>query len=314
MAALELDRAENRIVFNRQRTEELRLRGEQLAAEAAQLAAQSTQVDSRVHEQDAVVAGLRAETARLENLLLALGNRSAELAGAAEANETISAELRRQIIESQETLARLQETERETAHSLAHNAGALEHLEQSEQRLLGESAHHRQRADATEVRWQDATSRARALGESVQAMQLRVAAFHQERQQAAGACESLREALTGARARRQTLERILNDRSYSAEAVQKLFAANSSAPRDFRAVGILADYAEVEPQYESAVEQFLRDELEYVVVETFDHARAGIDILRDEVGGRATFFVDSLRTLQLAADKPVVPFAADLPR
>ena len=70
-------------------------------------------------------------------------------------------------------------------------------------------------------------------------------------------------------------------------------------PRSFRAVGLLADYAEVEPQYETAVEQFLRDELEYVVVETFDHARAGIAMLRDEFGGRATFFVDSLRSLDL---------------
>ena len=41
-------------------------------------------------------------------------------------------------------------------------------------------------------------------------------------------------------------------------------------------MGVLADYAEVEQQYESAIEQFLRDELEYVVVETFDVARAGI--------------------------------------
>lgn len=311
MTALELDRAENRIVFNRQRTEELRLRGEQLAAEAGQLATQAAQVESRVHEQDAVVAGLRTEAARLEALLLALGNRAAELAGATETHEAKSAGLRRQITESQETLARLQETERETAHSLAHNAGALEHLEQSEQRLLAESSQHRQRSEATEVRWQDATSRARALGESVQAMQLRLAALNQERQQANASCESLREALTGARARRRTLERILNDRSYSAEAVQKLFSANASAPSGFRAVGMLADYAEVEPQYENAVEQFLRDELEYVVVETFDHARAGITILRDEVGGRATFFVDSLRSLPPAANEPVSPFASD---
>ena len=98
-----------------------------------------------------------------------------------------------------------------------------------------------------------------------------------------------------------TLEQILNDRSYTADAVQKLFASSQakSESRDFRAVGVLADYAEVEPQYEGAVEQFLRDELEYVVVETFDHARAGIALLREEVGGRATFFVDSLRKLNL---------------
>jgi len=312
MAALELDRAENRIVFNRQRTEELRLRGEQLAGEAGQLAAQTTQVETQVYAQDDVVAGLRAETARLESLLLSLGDRAVELAGSAEATEAKSAGLRRQIIECQETLARLRETERETAQSLAHNAGALERLEKSERQVLEESLRYRQRSDATEIRWQHATDRARSLEKSVQTLQAHLTALNQEREQSSARCETLREALTGARARRQTLERILNDRSYSAEAVQKLFAANSPAgPRNFRAVGMLADYAEVEPQYEGAVEQFLHDELEYVVVETFDHARAGIAILRDEVGGRATFFVDSLRSLDLAGNEPVVPFAAD---
>ena len=84
--------------------------------------------------------------------------------------------------------------------------------------------------------------------------------------------------------------------------MQKLFASHGgSASGEFRAVGVLADYAEVAPAYEGAVEQFLRDELEYVVVETFDHARAGIALLREEVGGRATFFVDSLRSLNLSA-------------
>ena len=62
-------------------------------------------------------------------------------------------------------------------------------------------------------------------------------------------------------------------------------------------------------RYEGAVEQFLREELEYVVVQTFDHARAGIAMLREEVGGRATFFVDSLRALNLTADEPTVAFA-----
>ena len=61
----------------------------------------------------------------------------------------------------------------------------------------------------------------------------------------------------------------------------------------FHAVGLLADYAEVQEEYESAIEQFLREELEYVVVESFDQARTGVALLRDEMGGRATFFVDS---------------------
>ena len=74
----------------------------------------------------------------------------------------------------------------------------------------------------------------------------------------------------------------MNDRSYTADAVQKLFAANErGGGQDFRAVGVLADYAEVEEQHEAAIEQYLRDELEYVVVETFDHARAGVSLLRE---------------------------------
>ena len=50
----------------------------------------------------------------------------------------------------------------------------------------------------------------------------------------------------------------------------------------------------MQEEYESAIEQFLREELEYVVVESFDQARAGVALLREEMGGRATFFVDSV--------------------
>ena len=64
-------------------------------------------------------------------------------------------------------------------------------------------------------------------------------------------------------------------------------------------MGLLADYAEVQEEYEGAVEQFLREELEYVVVESFDQARAGVALLRDDMGGRATFFVDSAPQLDV---------------
>jgi len=121
--------------------------------------------------------------------------------------------------------------------------------------------------------------------------------------------DSLRDSLAGVRARHSTLTQILNDHSYTGEAVQKLFAANERhGGGNFRAVGVLADYAEVQEQHESALEQYMRDELEYVVVETYDHARAGVSLLRNEVGGRATFFVDSLRNLKVDEYEPIVHF------
>jgi chromosome segregation protein len=56
-------------------------------------------------------------------------------------------------------------------------------------------------------------------------------------------------------------------------------------------VGVLADFLEVEPRYERVVEDFLRDELNYIVVKSWDAADEGLRLLRSDVDGRATFLV-----------------------
>lgn len=311
-AALEIDRAENRVVFNKQRIEQLLVRGSQIAAEREQLRGQIEQLESRVGAQNQVAADLREEAARLEALLSAMAGRSSELAGSAQQADARAAELRRQIAGFDNALAQQQSAQAQIEQSLARHAGALERLEQSEQQLLEESLFHRERSHQADIRWQAVSDRARTLAAEVQRAQEHLANLRHEQQAAGARCESLRAVVAGARARRQTLEQILNDRSYTAEAVQKLFAANGqNVTRNFRAVGVLADYLEVEPRYASAVEQFLREELEYVLVETYDHARTGIAMLRDEVGGRATFFVDSAQQLNATASEPRVDFASE---
>src|SRR5260370_1482253 len=158
-----------------------------------------------------------------------------------------------------------------------------------------------------------ATGHLNALKQSAAELQAKITGFGEQRDALSKEAAMLRDSLAGVRARHSTLTQILNDRSYTTDAVQKLFAANErGGGQDFRAVGVLADYAEVEEQHEAAVEQYLRDELEYVVVETYDHARAGVSMLRDEVGGRATFFVGSLRKLRISSDyEPIVNFRAE---
>ena len=56
-------------------------------------------------------------------------------------------------------------------------------------------------------------------------------------------------------------------------------------------VGVLADFLEVEPRFERVVEDFLRDELNYIVVKSWDAADEGLRLLRSDVDGRATFLV-----------------------
>ncbi len=311
-AALELDRAENRILFNRQRQEELAERGRQLASEREQAAAQLAHVESRVAAQDGIVARLQEDAARLETVVAELAARSSELSAISHSAEARIAESRRRIQEFDQALARVQDAQAQAGQLLAHHSGALERVEKSEQALLEESLHYREGSQAADLRWQAATERARLLERSVTDAQQRLANYRSDQAEMASRCDALRDSLAAVRARRHALGQVLSDRSYSTETVQKLFASNGQgAARNFRAVGLLADYAEVEPQYETAVEQFLRDELEYVVVETFDHARAGIALLREEFGGRATFFVDSLRNLDLREQEVVAPFSQE---
>lgn len=312
-AALELDRAENRIIFNLRRREELAERGRQLTSERQQADAQMERFGSRVTAQDAIVAQLQAETMQLEGILAELATRSTELSTINVSAETRIAESRRRIQQYDQALAQIQQTQAQAEQLLAHHSGALEKLEHSEHALLEESLQYRESSLAADLRWKAETEALGVLEASVAEAQQRLADYRRTQAETASQCDVVRDSLASVRARRFAVEQVLSDRSYSTETVQKLFANGSSAgeggSQNFRAVGLLADYAEVEPQHETAVEQFLRDEFEYVVVETFDHARAGIALLREEFGGRATFFVDSLRTLELRPYDVVLPFS-----
>ena len=94
------------------------------------------------------------------------------------------------------------------------------------------------------------------------------------------------------RARKESLEQVLAHRTYTTESVKRLFAAlEKGKAGDLKPLGVLADYVEVDPQFEKPAEEFLHDELEYVVVENWQQAERGLDFIRAELDGRATFLV-----------------------
>ena len=104
--------------------------------------------------------------------------------------------------------------------------------------------------------------------------------------------ENLRRELSGMQARKQALEESLARHAYSTESVRRLL--NGEFPANghyFRPLGVLADFLEVSPGYEEVVEEFLKAELDCVVVEEHAEARSGIAILQAEGSGRSTFFV-----------------------
>jgi chromosome segregation protein len=312
LTALEADRSENRVSFNRQRSEELAGRRGQVSAEMAQAIAQAAECAARNAAQLEAVAAAREESAtlqlRVDELAAHAQSRNAQIT---QSEMRINA-LRQTASQASESLLRLHGEQKQAEEALVHQAAALGKLERNEHEMLESSIRIRDNADHAAYDFECASSQLNALKESATALQADLAEYKNQREATVKLADTVRDALAGVRARHASLTNILNDRSYTADAVRKLFAANErSSGEDFRAVGVLADYAEVEEKHEAALEQYLREELEFVVVETYDHARAGVSMLREEVGGRATFFVDSLRNLRLSEYEPVANFRTE---
>jgi chromosome segregation protein len=130
--------------------------------------------------------------------------------------------------------------------------------------------------------------------------------------------DSLRAEYATAVGKRGSLEAVIAEHGYSTESVRRLFQSGvmqgGLAP-----AGVLADFLEVETRYEGVVEDFLRDELNYIVVKSWDAADEGLRLLRTDVDGRATFLVhpeDSQAKFSFAVDenarqvqpeRPIIP-------
>ena len=204
-----------------------------------------------------------------------------------------AAELRNRLVQAEEVAVSL---ERQLARTQAEAAAI-------------EQEHARMDADL-EIQHADQLRHEGALAALVQSVSDASSALEQigaDEARRRAEVEGLRQEFSQAYARRQALEESLARHAYSTESVRRLLSGNVSThgqqqPRSdgvsgsgeasaFHPLGVLADFVEVSAGYEEVVEEFLKNELECVVVERHEQARQGIALLQNEGTGRSTFFV-----------------------
>ena len=103
--------------------------------------------------------------------------------------------------------------------------------------------------------------------------------------------------------RRDSLQSLIRNHSYSTDTVRKLLKPGALSG-GMAPAGTLADFVEVSGAYEAVVDEFLREELNYVVVESWDAAEHGVRLLKSGVDGRATFLVHPAEQGALFAEEP----------
>ena len=140
------------------------------------------------------------------------------------------------------------------------------------------------------LEFETVSERAARLGEKcVEARELLESKRRQEFE-AKHRLDSLRAEYASTLGRKSSLEAVIAEHGYSTESVRRLFQSGA-LNGGLAPAGVLADFLEVEPRYEAVVDDFLRDELNYIVVKSWDAADEGLRLLRSDVDGRATFLV-----------------------
>ncbi|ABF41639.1 condensin subunit Smc [Candidatus Koribacter versatilis Ellin345] len=164
------------------------------------------------------------------------------------------------------------------------------------------------------LEFESANTRVNALSSEITDARGSLQQKRQEEIEAKRHVDTLRAEYATLLGKKGSLESVINEHGYSTESVKRLFQSGGLREGNTPA-GVLADFLEVEDKYEHVVEDFLRDELNYVVVKSWGAADEGLRLLKGDVDGRATFLVhpsDSQAKFSFVLDESMrLPFTPD---
>jgi len=180
-------------------------------------------------------------------------------------------------------------------HATEHAAASRSRIAEQLAKLAVESGDLRVEADrATQERLaaDDGLARARAAMEALRVdralKDTELAGARASRDERASELRTREHDLAAFVARLKSLEELAAARAEYGDAARLVL---SEAPPEIAHLGSVADYLEVEPGYEKAVEACLSDLLQHVVVPTHDHAAAGLRFAHANDAGRVGFVV-----------------------
>ena len=289
-SSVELERATTREIANQERIAELQARAAAGSAELEQ---------ARLHLQ-----GLVSER---ESHRLFLETAAAEAAGVREESR-MRQEQAREAAEAVNGAEQRLETARRYAMQLLTQAGharnqtisaeeSLATLEQEAERLSaeiaaasGELASLGSERGQVSLRFESVTEQLQRLESELATLRAETEMRRNEESEAKLHGDRLRAELATLTGRRNSLQSLIREHSYSTDTVRNLLKSTSLGG-GLAPVGTLADFLEVSGEYETVVDAFLRDELNYIVVTSWDAAHEGMRLLKSDVDGRATFLV-----------------------
>jgi chromosome segregation protein len=303
--AIEGDRGKARIRTNEERCAELIVRTASAEAELAQAQTRLTALEEERdgHQQllDSAAADLAAAQQELALSQQETACAATDLAMLEQEQESHRAaileavggasNLRNQLAQSQERLAGIGREEQRLRAEIATASSQSETFGGQRGQIA--------------LEFESVSQRASGLAEEIASLRETLETKRSAENDTKKHLDSIRSEYATALGKKGSLEAVIAEHGYSTESVRRLFQSGAMQGGNTPA-GVLADFLEVEPRYERVVEDFLRDELNFVVVKSWDAADEGLRLLRSDVNGRATFLVhpeDSQAKFSFVADE-----------
>ena len=292
-SAVELERITARTAANADRIADLTNRLTTGADELAQAQAQLASLAGELEQHRSFLETATAESGDSRDAVQSQQQRAHEAVRAVASAEQQAEQNRRATMQ---LVQRTSQTRNEQSQAEAALAG----LDREAERLLSESEIARQelatlglQRGQVKLSFESVTERLKRLESEIADLRTQIEAHRAEESQSKRRGDQLRGEVASLNGRRSSLEALIREHSYSTDTVRNIFKTDTYKhnTNGMAAVGTLADFLEVDGKYESVVDEFLRDELNYIVVKSWDAADAGMHLLQTDVAGRATFLV-----------------------
>jgi chromosome segregation protein len=288
--AMEIDRAIARRRTNEERCAELDARSAGAQAELGNTAEQLERLQQELEANRGILESASADVALAEEALQQCQQQASAAAG------TLMDVERQQELRRGAILQAVSETSM-VRNRITQSEERIAALGREALRLEGESTTARQQLEnfggqrgQLGLEFESASQRVEALATQIDENRLLLQHKRADETHGKQHLDSLRAEYAGLIGKKSSLEAVITEHGYSTESVRKLFKSGAMSG-GMAPVGVLADFLEVEDRYEHVVDDFLRDELNFIVVKSWDAADEGLRLLRSDVDGRATFLV-----------------------
>ena len=287
---LEMERATARRRNNEERCAELTARAAAAEAEASSASAQLQRLQDELDTNQQVLESAAADVASAQQERNQRQSESQQAAQRLMEVEQNQEQQRRQMLDAMNAASGVRNRITQTEERIAALQREAERLQQELNSANQQVESFGGQRGQISLEFESATELSRSIAARLAEARAQIAEKRTAEIEAKKQLDTMRSESAKLQGKRASLEAVIKEHGFSTESVRKLLRSGqltgASAP-----VGVLADFIEVEDKYEGVVDEFLRDELNFLVVKSWDAANAGLNLLRSDVEGRATFLV-----------------------